>query len=60
MSRTTMQICRPNVAPPVENGTFFTLDINAARRGVQSVSWVRNAGPSETPNRLKVNLEEHQ
>ena len=51
---------RANVAPRL-SGTFFTLDINAARQAFESVSWVRNAQVHrDFPNRLKVTLEEHQ
>jgi cell division protein FtsQ len=51
---------RANVAHRL-SGTFFTLDIRAARQAFESVSWVRNAQVHrDFPNRLKVNLEEHQ
>ena len=51
---------RANVAPRLE-GTFFTLDLTAARLAFESVPWVRHATVRrEFPNRLKVQLQEHQ
>jgi cell division protein FtsQ len=51
---------RANVAHKL-NGTFFTLDINAARLAFEAVPWVRKAVVRrEFPNRLQVQLQEHQ
>jgi cell division protein FtsQ len=51
---------RANVASRLE-GTFFTLDLTAARLAFESVPWVRHATVRrEFPNRLKVQLQEHQ
>jgi cell division protein FtsQ len=51
---------RANVAPRLR-GTFFTLDLTAARLAFESVPWVRKAVVRrEFPNRLKVQLQEHQ
>jgi len=51
---------RANVAPHL-SGTFYTLDLDAARLAFDSVPWVRNAVVRrDFPNRLKVVLEEHQ
>lgn len=51
---------RANVAPRL-NGTFLTLDLDAARQAFEAVPWVRQAVVRrEFPNRLKVVLQEHQ
>jgi cell division protein FtsQ len=51
---------RVNVAPRL-SGTFFTLDLTAARLAFETVPWVRKAVVRrEFPNRLKVLLQEHQ
>lgn len=51
---------RANVAPQL-NGTFFTLDLTTARLAFEAVPWVRKAVVRrEFPNRLKVQLQEHQ
>ena len=51
---------RANVAPRLD-GTFFTLDIRAARLAFEAVPWVRKAVVRrEFPNRLNVQLQEHQ
>lgn len=51
---------RANVASRM-NGTFFTMDITAARLAFESVPWVRKAVVHrEFPNRLKVQLQEHK
>jgi cell division protein FtsQ len=51
---------RANVAPRL-HGTFFTLDLTAARLAFESVPWVRHAiVRREFPNRLNVKLQEHQ
>ena len=51
---------RANVMPHLK-GTFFTLDLKAARKVFESVPWVRQAVVRrEFPNRLRVQLQEHQ
>ncbi len=51
---------KANVAPKLA-GTFFTLDLGRARQAFESVPWVRKAVVKrEFPNRLHVNLKEHQ
>ena len=51
---------RANVAPRL-SGTFFTLDLASARQAFEAVPWVRKAiVRREFPNRLKVQLQEHQ
>ncbi len=51
---------RANVMPRLQ-GTFFTLDLNAARQVFEAMPWVRQAVVRrEFPNRLKVQLQEHQ
>jgi cell division protein FtsQ len=51
---------RANVAPQLA-GTIFTLDLAAARSAFEAVPWVRQATVRrEFPNRLKVQLQEHQ
>jgi cell division protein FtsQ len=51
---------RANVAPRL-SGTFFTMDITAARQVFEDLPWVRLAVVRrEFPNRLKVLLQEHQ
>jgi len=51
---------RANVMPRLQ-GTFFTLDVNAARKVFETMPWVRRAiVRREFPNRLKVQLQEHQ
>jgi cell division protein FtsQ len=51
---------RANVMPRLQ-GTFFTLDVNAARKVFETMPWVRQAVVRrEFPNRLKVQLQEHQ
>lgn len=51
---------RANVMPHL-HGTFFTLDLNTVRQQFESVPWVRQAlVRREFPNRLKVQLQEHQ
>ena len=49
-----------NVIPRLQ-GTFFTLDVTAARKVFETIPWVRRAVVQrEFPNRLKVRLQEHQ
>ncbi len=51
---------RANVAPRL-TGNFFTINLNEARRVFESVPWVRQAVVRrEFPNRLRVQLQEHQ
>lgn len=51
---------RANVAPRVQ-GTFFTVDLAAARQAFREVPWVRDAVVRrEFPDRLKVILQEHR
>ena len=51
---------RANVMPRLQ-GTFFTLDVTAAREVFETMPWVRQAVVRrEFPNRLKVHLQEHQ
>jgi cell division protein FtsQ len=51
---------RANVAPSL-SGTFFTVDLARVRSAFESVPWVRRAVVRrEFPNRLHVNLQEHQ
>ncbi len=43
------------------SGNFFTVDLEAVRRAFEGVAWVRHAQVRrEWPNRLVVQLEEHQ
>jgi cell division protein FtsQ len=51
---------RANVAPRLA-GNIFTIDLAAARQAFETVPWVRKAVVRrEFPNRLRVQLEEHQ
>jgi cell division protein FtsQ len=51
---------RANVMPRLQ-GTFFTLDVSAARQVFETMPWVRQAiVRRDFPNRLKVQLQEHQ
>ncbi|MCK9215105.1 MAG: cell division protein FtsQ/DivIB [Rhodoferax sp.] len=51
---------RANVMPRLR-GTFFTLDLHATRQVFETMPWVRQAVVRrDFPNRLKVQLEEHQ
>jgi cell division protein FtsQ len=51
---------RANVMPRLK-GTFFTLDLHATRQVFETMPWVRQAVVRrDFPNRLKVQLEEHQ
>jgi len=51
---------RANVMPRLQ-GTFFTLDVSAARKVFETMPWVRQAVVRrDFPNRLKVQLQEHQ
>lgn len=51
---------RANVTPRL-TGTFFTMDLGAARFAFEALPWVRHAVVRrEFPNRLKVLLQEHE
>ena len=51
---------RANVMPRLK-GTFFTLDLQATRQVFENMPWVRQAVVRrDFPNRLKVQLQEHQ
>jgi cell division protein FtsQ len=51
---------RANVAPRL-SGTFFSIDLMQVRAAFEAVPWVRRAVVRrEFPNRLKVDLQEHQ
>ena len=51
---------RANVAPRL-TGNYFTVDLAQTRRVFESVPWVRRAVVRrEFPNRLRVQLQEHQ
>jgi cell division protein FtsQ len=51
---------KANVAPRLSGG-FFSMDLSRARQVFESVPWVRKAVVRrEFPNRLHVNLKEHQ
>jgi cell division protein FtsQ len=51
---------RANVAPRLA-GNFFTVSLQATRDAFESVPWVRHAVVRrEFPNRLRVQLQEHQ
>jgi cell division protein FtsQ len=51
---------RANVMPRL-HGTFFTLDVRAARTAFEGMPWVRQAVVKrDFPDRLKVVLQEHQ
>lgn len=51
---------RANVMPHLK-GNFFTLDVEATRKVFETVPWVRQAVVRrEFPNRIKVQLQEHQ
>lgn len=51
---------KANVMPHLQ-GTFFTLDVDDTRKVFETMPWVRQAVVKrDFPNRLKVQLEEHQ
>jgi len=51
---------RANVMPHL-SGTFFTLNLQAARKTFKTLPWVREAiVRRDFPNRLRVQLQEHQ
>ncbi|MBK9235861.1 MAG: cell division protein FtsQ/DivIB [Rhodoferax sp.] len=60
VAHTNAVTLRANVAPRL-SGTFFTLDLALARAAFEAVPWVRRAMVRrEFPNRLRVELQEHQ
>ena len=60
VAHTNAVTLRANVAPRL-SGTFFTLDLALARSAFEAVPWVRRAMVRrEFPNRLRVELQEHQ
>ena len=43
------------------SGTFFTMDLDATRRAIGAVPWVRNVGVRrQWPDRLEIAIEEHR
>lgn len=59
VERSNESTLRANVAAQLQ-GTFFTVDLDAARRAFEAAPWVRRAIVSrEWPNRLTARLEEH-
>jgi len=51
---------RANVVPRLQ-GTYFTLDVQSARKAFETMPWVRQAlVRRDFPNRIKVQLQEHQ
>lgn len=43
------------------SGTFFTMDLDATRRAIGAVPWVRSVGVRrQWPHRLEIAIEEHQ
>jgi len=43
------------------SGTFFTMDLEATRRAIATVPWVRNVGVRrQWPHRLEIVIEEHR
>jgi cell division protein FtsQ len=60
MSHNNPLTLRANVAPGL-SGTFFTVDLARVRAAFEAVPWVRRAVVRrEFPNRLRVDLQEHQ
>ena len=60
VAHTNAVTLRANVEPRL-SGTFFTLDLALARSAFEAVPWVRRAMVRrEFPNRLRVELQEHQ
>ncbi|HSI60145.1 MAG TPA: cell division protein FtsQ/DivIB [Ideonella sp.] len=59
VSRNNLNTIRANAAPRLA-GSFFTLDLQAARHAFESVPWVRHAVVRRVwPDRLVVQMEEH-
>jgi cell division protein FtsQ len=60
LTRNSVATVRANALPRLA-GSFFTLDLAAARAAFESVPWVRRAVVSRRwPDRLAVRLEEHK
>ena len=60
LQRNNVSTVRANALPHL-SGNFFTLDLAHAREAFEQVPWVRHAMVRRVwPNRLVVNLEEHQ
>jgi cell division protein FtsQ len=60
VSHNNVATLRANVTPRLA-GNFFTVNLVAAREAFESVPWVRRAiVRREFPNRLRVQLQEHQ
>jgi cell division protein FtsQ len=60
VARNSVTTLRANAMPKL-SGSFFTLDLDAAKRAFESAPWVRQAVVSRVwPNRLAVRLEEHR
>lgn len=59
VTRNSAATIRANAAPRLA-GSYFTLDLGAARRAFESVPWVRHVVVQRVfPNRLVVTMEEH-
>ncbi|GAA0770886.1 cell division protein FtsQ/DivIB [Ideonella azotifigens] len=60
VTRNSVATIRANAAPRLA-GSFFTMDLQAARQAFEAVPWVRHAVVHKVwPNRLLVRLEEHK
>ncbi len=60
LARSSVATIRANAASKLA-GSFFTLDLDAAKQAFESVPWVRRAVVSRVwPNRLTVRLQEHR
>ena len=60
VSHNNVVTLRANVAPRL-TGTFFSVDLQRVRAAFEAVPWVRRAVVRrEFPNRLRVDLQEHQ
>lgn len=59
VNRNSLATIRANATPRLV-GSFFTLDLQAARKAFEAVPWVRHAVVHRVwPNRLVVQMEEH-
>ncbi len=60
VSRNSLQTIRANAMPRIA-GTYFTIDLGAAKAAFEAVPWVRQAVLRRVfPNRLVAQLEEHR
>jgi cell division protein FtsQ len=60
VARNSVTTLRANAMPKL-SGSWFTLDLDSAKRAFESAPWVRQAVVSRVwPNRLAVRLEEHR